>query len=92
LKAQLARLVTEPPTAAEVDTARRHLLGRDISAAQSNREIANRLARQFIDAGGLRSHQQLEAALNSIGPQDLAAIAPAFARGTILRVDVGVKR
>ena len=91
-KAQLARLVTEPPTATEVDAARRHLLGRDLSAAQSNREIADRLARQFVEIGGLRSHQQLEAALNSIGPEDLAAIAPAFARGTLLRVDVGVKR
>lgn len=92
LKAQLANLQTEPPTAAEVDAARRHLLGRDLSAAQSNPELADRLARQFVETGGLRSHQQLEAALNSIGPGDLAAIAPAFARGTVLRVDVGVKR
>lgn len=92
LKAQLARLVTEPPSAAEVDAARRHLLGRDLSAAQSNPEIADRLALQFVEVGGLRSHQQLEATLNSIRPGDLAAIAPVFARGTILRVDVGVKR
>ena len=35
---------------------------------------------------------ELAALLATITPADLAAIAPAFARGTILRVDVGVKR
>jgi len=91
LKAQLAALQANPPSAAEVDAARRHLLGRDISAAQSNGALAERLGRQFVETGGIRSHQELEALLRSITPADIAAIAPAFARGTILRVDVGVK-
>jgi predicted Zn-dependent peptidase len=88
LKSQLARLAADPPSAAEVDAARRHLLGRDLSAAQSNEEIAARVVRQFVETGGLRTHEQLEAMLNSITPADVAAAAPAFARGSILRVDV----
>jgi predicted Zn-dependent peptidase len=80
--------VTNPPTEAEIDAARRHLLGRDLSAAQSNAEIADRLARQFVETGGLRSHSDLAAALESIRPADIAAAAAAFGRGTILRVDV----
>ncbi|WP_310468563.1 insulinase family protein [Sphingomonas sp.] len=92
LKAQLAGLQFNPPTTAEVEAARRHLLGRDLSAAQNNAEIADKLARQFVETGGVRSHAELAALLATITPADLAAIAPAFARGTILRVDVGVKR
>jgi len=88
LKAQLARLVSKPPTSAEVDAARSHLLGRDLTAAQSNEELATKLSREFVETGGLRSHQQLRAILEAITPSDLAAIAPSFARGTIIRVDV----
>jgi zinc protease len=87
-RAQILRLASEPPTPAEVDAARNHLLGRDLTAAQSNEELAAKLARQYVETGGLRSHQQLRAILETITPADLAAIAPAFAKGTILRVDV----
>lgn len=88
LKAQLANLQANPPTAAEVDAARRHFFGRDLSAAQSNPEIADRLARQFVESGGLRSHRELRAMLDSITPADIASAVPAFIRGTTLRVDV----
>jgi predicted Zn-dependent peptidase len=87
LKRQLAALATNPPTAAEVEAARRHLLGCDISAAQTNEEIADRLARQFVETGGLRTHEQLKAMLDTITRADVAAAVPAFSRGTILRVD-----
>jgi len=88
LKAQLARLTTEPPTQAETDAARAHLLGRDLTAAQSNDELTAKLACQFVETGGLRSHEQLRAILDTITPADLAALAPLFANGTTIRVDV----
>ena len=88
LRGQLARLATDPPSLAEVEAARRHLLGRDLSAAQNNEEIAAKLTRQFVETGGMRSHGQLEAMLNAAAPADVAAAAAAFARGTIVRVDV----
>jgi zinc protease len=89
LRAQLARLATDPPTAAETDAARAHLLGRDLTAAQSNDELAAKLAREFVETGGIRSHDQLRALVETITPADLANAARAFARGTVLRVDVG---
>lgn len=88
LRAQLARLASEPPTAAELDAARNHILGRDISAAQSNEEITAKLARDYIEAAGVRSHERLRAELASITPEDLAHAAQAFGKGTIVRVDV----
>ena len=69
LKAQIARLAAEPPTPAEVEAARNHILGRDLSAAQSNEELAARLARQFVETKGLRSHEQLRALLHGIRPR-----------------------
>ena len=89
LRSQLARLLTEPPSAAEVDAARHHLLGRDLTAAQSNEELAAKLAREFVESGGLRSHEQLRRELQTITQADLATAARAFGRGTIMRVDVG---
>jgi predicted Zn-dependent peptidase len=88
LKAGLANLISEPPTAAEVDAARNHLLGRDLTAAQSNDEITAKLAREFVETGAPRSHEQLKSQLQTITPADLAAAAQAFGKGTILRVDV----
>ena len=89
LRAQLTALASNPPSPAEVEAARQHLLGRDLSGAQTNDEIAAKLLRNFIETGGLRSHAELKAALDSITAADIAAAAPAFARGTMLRVDVG---
>jgi len=89
LRTQLSRLASDPPTVAELEAARNHLLGRDISAAQSNDELAAKLAREFVETGGLRSHEQLRAMLQSVTPADLANAAKAFAQGTIVRVDVG---
>ena len=88
LRAELARLASEPPTQAEVDAARNHLLGRDLTAAQSNEELTAELARQFVETGGLRSHEQLRAILQTITPADFVAITHEFANGTIIRVDV----
>ena len=89
LRSQLARLASEMPTAAETEAARQHLLGRDLTAAQSNDELAAKLARNFVETGGLLSHEQLRAALATITPADLAAAARSFGGGTIIRVDVG---
>ncbi len=89
LRSQLARLASRPPSAEEVAAAKNHLLGRDTSAAQSNEELTAKLARQFVESGGLRSHEQLRRMLETITPQDLAAAVPAFIKGTIIRVDVG---
>ncbi|HEX8842521.1 MAG TPA: insulinase family protein, partial [Sphingomicrobium sp.] len=88
LRAQLAGLETQPPTPAELDAARSHFLGRDLSAAQGNEEITAKLAREFVETGGLRSHELLRAELAKITATDLAEATQAFTKGTIIRVDV----
>ncbi|HSQ99630.1 MAG TPA: insulinase family protein, partial [Sphingomicrobium sp.] len=88
LRSQLARLATQPPTPSELDAARNHLLGRDLTAAQSNEQFTAKLARDLIETGGLRSHDSLRAELARITPADLLAASHAFATGTIIRVDV----
>ena len=72
----------------ELDAAKNHFLGRDLSAAQSNEELAAKLAREFIETGALRTHERLRADLSAITPTDLAKAAQAFVKGTIVRVDV----
>jgi predicted Zn-dependent peptidase len=89
LRVQIARLVSEPPSQAEVDAGLAHLLGRDLTAAQSNEELAGKFAREFVETGRLRSHEQLRAELETVTPAELARAAQAFADGTIIRVDVG---
>lgn len=88
LRAELGKLKSDPPTAAELRAARDHLLGRDLTAAQSNVQWTSKLAREFISWGGLRSHERLRAELEAITQADLVAAAQRFANGTIVRVDV----
>jgi zinc protease len=88
LRAQLARLASEPPSQTEVDVARNHLLGRDLTAAQSNEELTAKWTRQFVETGGVQAHEDLRRRLNEISVADLANAARDFANGTIIRIDV----
>ncbi|MEQ8178637.1 MAG: insulinase family protein [Amphiplicatus sp.] len=88
LKAELKKLVTTPPTAAEIDEAKRHLVGRRISAAQSNKEIADALAAEWLALGALREPDALKSALAGVSREDVVSILPAFTAGEILIVDV----
>jgi predicted Zn-dependent peptidase len=92
LRAQIAGLVANLPTTAEIEAAKRHLLGRNLSSAQANKEIAAKLARGFVESGGLQSHRQLELALAEVSAADVAAAARPFASGTVIRVDVAAPR
>jgi predicted Zn-dependent peptidase len=89
LRTQITTLASEPPTAAETEAARNHILGRDVTAAQGNDELATKLMREFVETGGVRSHEQLRLVLKTITARDLAKAAKTFTKGTILRVDVG---
>ena len=84
---QISRLASQPPTAAEMDAARTHILGRDISAAQSNDELADRLVRQFVETGGIRNHAELRAELGKVTRRDIVEAIGDFGRGTLLRVN-----
>jgi zinc protease len=85
-RAELERLALEPPTDAEISEARRHLVGRARSAAQSNEELSAELARQWIWYGRLQSPEELQAALDAVSNDQVRATATAFASGTMITV------
>jgi hypothetical protein len=66
--------------------ARAHLLGRDVSAAQSNGELTARLIRQWIMHGDLPDHDGLEQRVNEISEQEIIQLLPAFTRGSIVAI------
>ena len=88
LRAEIARLVTDPPTATELATARAHIIGREASAAMDNREIARHLARTWLATEALPDPAALATHLAAITPEEIARAARDFATGTIMRVDV----
>jgi predicted Zn-dependent peptidase len=86
LTAELQRLRREAPSKAEIEEARRHLLGRRLSAAQSNRELAERLARDWAFHGQPLSWEALRERLAAISREDVLQALPAFSAGTLVAV------
>ena len=86
LRNELQELQSNPPTQDEIDEARRHLLGRQISAAQSNQELADRLAREWLWYGELLQLDAWQSRLSGVDREDLLDIVPAFVSGSIVAV------
>ena len=86
MRAELERLVSEPPTQADLDEARRHLLGRQLSAAQSNRELADRLSREWLWYGEVPRYEDFRGRLERVTLQELLDVLQALAAGTIVAV------
>lgn len=91
LKNELARLLTEPPTAKELAAAKRHLIGRRISAVQSNEEIASALARDWVEHGAVQGDDAFARMVEAVTLEELHAVLPRFTKGDIVAVRVGVK-
>jgi predicted Zn-dependent peptidase len=93
LRETLDGLLSDPPSQQEVDEARNHLLGRYVSAAQSNRELADELARQWFWFGHPLEDAELRQRLDSVKRQDVVNLLPAFARGStvVIRNPSGTK-
>ena len=86
LAVEFERLSSEPPTADEVEEAKRHLLGRAVSAAQSNEELGATLAQHWIRHGELPSVDTLRARLEAVTLDDVLEISPEFTSGLTLVV------
>ena len=84
--AEIARLASEPPTKTEVEEAKAYFLGRRLSGAQSNDELTQRLATEWLWYGELLSYEALEQRLARVGRDDVVAAARAFAAGTTITV------
>jgi hypothetical protein len=86
MKAEIARLKTEPPTDAEIAEAKRHLRGRKISAAQSNAEIAEALLQDVLAVGRPESEDEFAARLDKVTRADVLAAVDALQKGAIVTV------
>jgi zinc protease len=82
--ATLEDLRRRPPTDDEVTEAKRHLLGRRVSAAQSNAEISARLIQDLLWYGRPQTVDDLEARLTPVTVADLERIVPAFLSGRLV--------
>jgi zinc protease len=81
LAAELRRLVTEPPTDAEINEAKNHWLGRAQSAAQTNEELTGSNARQWLWYGELPAADTLDKRMAAITRQDVLNSIDAFISG-----------
>jgi len=88
LEAELERLLSDPPSAAEVAEALQHRTGRALSEQQSNQELADSLARQWLWQGQLESPAELSAKLARVSRDDILLVLQDFVSGTIVEVTV----
>ena len=86
MKAEIARLKSEPPTDAEIAEAKRHLLGRKISAAQSNEEIVEAMIRDFLAVGRPESAEEFKARLAKVTQEDVLNAVDALRKGAVVTV------
>lgn len=86
LAAELERLRSDPPTEAEIHEARRHMIGRLQSAAQSNAELCAQLATQWLWYGEIVTVEALQRRLDNVSRQDVLDIIPDFTDGATIVV------
>jgi predicted Zn-dependent peptidase len=76
-----------PPTDAEVAEAKQHLIGRRISANESNSELSAFYTREWIEQGRLMSLQEFEKKVHAVTSEQVRKIIPAFLNGGEVIVD-----
>jgi zinc protease len=84
----LDTLRENPPTEAEVEEARQHLIGRRLTAPMSNEEISAAYAREWIERGRLLTDAEWEREVRAVRREEVLAIVPAFLAGIRGTVDV----
>jgi zinc protease len=89
MRDEIARLAAFPPTEAEIAEAKRHLLGRKISAAQSNSEFVDALVQDFFAVGSPQTVKSLRERLESVTRADVIEAAAAIAAGSVVTVRAG---
>jgi len=86
LGSEIARLRDEPPSQKEVDEAKQYLIGRAVSAAQSNDELTTQLARHWLSHEELPSVSNLREQLELLTRADVLKVIPAFSNGLTIAV------
>ena len=83
----LQDLKTKPPTQQELEEAQNHLIGRRITAYQSNEELSAFYAREFIEQGRIMTQQEFEQRVRAVTLSQVRAIVSRFLEGAIAVVD-----
>lgn len=76
-----------PPTEAEVAEGKQYLMGRRLTGYQSNEELTDRYAVEWIEFGRLQPQSAFEDRVNGVSLQDVRALVPAFLSGATIVVD-----
>ncbi|HWM89193.1 MAG TPA: insulinase family protein [Thermoanaerobaculia bacterium] len=84
----LDALLQHPPTEAEVEEARQHLIGRRLTAPMSNEEMSAAYAREWIERGRLLTDAEWEREVRAVTREEILEIVPAFLAGVRGTVDV----
>jgi predicted Zn-dependent peptidase len=84
----LDALRENPPTEAEVEEARQHLIGRRQTAPMSNEEISAAYAREWIERGRLLTDAEWEREVRRVTREEVLRIIPEFLDGVRATVDV----
>jgi zinc protease len=80
-------LLENPPTGRELSEAKEHLIGRRITAYQSNEELSGFYAREWIEQQRLLTQTEFENKVNAVTLQQIKAIIPKFLKGVSVTVD-----
>ncbi|MEA2604729.1 MAG: zinc protease [Acidobacteriota bacterium] len=82
-------LWVHPPTEAEIEEARAHLIGRRLTAPQSDEEMSAFHAREWIEQGRLLSQEEWKQRVRAVDREDVLRIIPRFLAGATAVVDAG---
>jgi hypothetical protein len=69
-----------------MDEAKAHLLGRHVSASQSNAELADSLTRQWIRNPDAAGRDEWAQRLDAVQREDILDLLPEFTRGSIIEI------
>ncbi len=78
----------EPPTAAEVEEAQQHLIGRRATAPMSDEEISAAYAREWIEEGRLLDDADFARRVHTVTRDQVLTLVPRFLAGATAVVDV----
>ncbi len=84
-------LRVHPPTEAEIEEARAHLIGRRLTAPQSDEEMSAFHTREWIEQGRLLSQEEWEQRVRAVDREDVLRVIPRFLAGATAIVDAGPK-
>jgi predicted Zn-dependent peptidase len=80
-------LKTNPPSEAELAEAKEHLLGRRLTAYQSNEELSGFYCQEWVEQGRLLSFEEFERKVRAITLEQVRSIIPSFLNGAKVTVD-----